>query len=152
MNKKPDNQLAHNKYASFQYNLLEQIEAGIVLTGAEVKSIKARNINLKPAYISIENNEAILKNCHISPYQNAPDPHYQPDKNRKLLLHKEQIIYLEKQINENRLTVVPVSIYLKKGKIKISIALAQGKKMHDKRQDLKKKSQNREIQRHFRSN
>jgi SsrA-binding protein len=148
--KKTDSRLADNRHAFYQYEITDQIEAGIVLTGAEVKSIRARHINLKPAYISIEKGEAILKKCHISPYQKAADLKYEPERERKLLLNRQQIHYLDSQTSEHGLTIVPLSVYLKKGKIKMQIGLGRGKKVYDKRQDLKKKAQNKEISRHFR--
>lgn len=148
--KSPDNQLATNRLAFHNYEILEKFEAGIVLSGPEVKSARAKQINLKPAYISIESGEAILKNSHIAPYKPANDQHYQPDRYRKLLLHRDQLAFLDKKLSEKGLTLVPLSAYIKKGKIKIQIGLGKGKQSHDKRQDLKKKSQTREIERHFR--
>jgi SsrA-binding protein len=148
--KTPDNQLANNRLAYHNYEIIEKIEAGIVLTGPEVKSVRARQINLKPAYISIESGQAILKNCHISAYKPANDLKYQPERYRKLLLHKNQLLYLDKKLSEKGLTLVPLSAYLIKGKIKLQIGLGKGKQAHDKRHDLKKKSQSREIERHFR--
>ncbi len=150
MNKSPDNQLANNRLAFHNYEILEKFEAGIVLTGPEVKSARAKHINLKPAYVSIEGGQAVLKNCHIAPYKPANDQHYLPDRQRNLLLHKEQLAFLDKKLSEKGLTLVPLSAYIKKGKIKIQIGLGKGKQGHDKRQDLKKKSQTREIERHFR--
>lgn len=148
--KKSESRLADNRHAFYQYEIIDQIEAGLVLTGAEVKSVRARHINLKPAYISIEKGEAILKKCHISPYQAAADSKYDPERQRKLLLNRQQINYLDSQTAEHGLTIIPLSVYLKKGKIKMQIGLGKGKKQHDKRQDLKKKAQNKEIARHFR--
>lgn len=146
----PDNQLANNRYAFHQYEILEKIEAGIVLTGAEVKSARNHDISIKPAYASIENGEVLLKNCHISPYKLANDPHYVPERYRRLLLNHKEIAYLDSQTRENGLTLIPLSVYLKKGRIKVELGLCRGKKLHDKRQDLKRKAQTREIERHFR--
>ncbi len=145
-----DSQLAHNRYAFHQYEVLEKIEAGIVLTGAEVKSVRNHDISIKPAYASIEGNQVILKNCHIAPYKLANDPLYNPERYRQLLLNHKQITFLDSQIRENGLTLIPLSVYLKKGRIKVELGLCRGKKLHDKRQDLKKKAQTREIERHFR--
>lgn len=142
--------LADNRYAYHQYEILEKIEAGIVLTGPEVKSVRAHNINLKPAYASVESGEVILKNCHIAPYKQANDQHYDPDRFRKLLLNKKEIAWLDAQINEHRLTLVPLSAYLKKGRIKIELGLGRGKQLHDRRQDLKRRDEEREIARHVR--
>lgn len=147
---KPDTQLANNRQAFHNYQILEQYEAGIVLTGAEVKSARAKQINIKPAYISIENGEAILKNCHIAPYLAAADTKYDPHRQRKLLLNRQQLDFLANQVDEKGLTLIPTAVYLKKGKIKVAVGLGQGKKLHDKRQDLKRKDQTREIERHFR--
>ena len=143
-------QLANNRYAFHQYEILEKIVAGIVLTGAEVKSARAHEINLKPAYASIEKGQVILKNCHIAPYKHANDPQYNPDRFRQLLLHKKEIAWLDSQINENNLTLIPLAAFLQKGKIKIELGLGRGKKLHDKRQDSKRHDQDREIARHFR--
>jgi SsrA-binding protein len=142
--------LADNRYAYHQYEILEKIEAGIVLSGAEVKSVRNHDINLKPAYASVEGGEIWLKNCHISPYKSANDPDYNPERFRRLLLNKKEIVWLESQSNEHGLTIIPLSVYLKKGRIKVELGLGRGKKLHDKRQDLKRQDQNREISRHFR--
>jgi len=143
-------QLANNRHAFHQYEVLEKFEAGIVLTGAEVKSTRAHEINLKSGYASIEKGEVILKNIHISPYKLANDPDFNPERYRRLLLNRKEIDHIEKQIHKNGLTLVPLSVYLKKGKIKVEIGLCKGKKQHDKRHDLKKKDQERQIAKHFR--
>ncbi len=146
----PSAHLADNRQAWHQYEILEKIEAGIALTGAEVKSARAHEINLKSAYAGIENGQVLLKNCHIAPYKPANDPNYNPDRPRVLLLNKKEIGWLEAQMDEGGLTLVPLSAYLKKGRIKIELGLGRGKKLFDKRQDLKRRDQNREISRHFR--
>lgn len=146
-----ESHLASNRQAFHQYEILEKFEAGIVLTGAEVKSCRAKQINLKPAYASIEGGRVILKKCHISPYQKAIDAStYEPERPRYLLLNHKEIAHLDRQLSEHGLTLVPLNCYLKKGKVKIEMGLGKGKQVHDKRQDLKKKSQDREISRHFR--
>ncbi|MCC6643126.1 SsrA-binding protein SmpB [Candidatus Peregrinibacteria bacterium] len=146
-----DSRLASNRKAFHQYEIIEKMEAGIILTGAEVKSARAKQINLKPAYVSIQNGEAFLKKCHISAYNKATsDTPHEAERDRKLLLNKIQIAHLDSQLSEHGLTVIPLNAYLKKGKIKIEIGLGRGKKLHDKRQDLKRKAQTREISRHFR--
>lgn len=145
-----DSQLANNRYAFHQYEVLEKIEAGLVLTGAEVKSCRNHDINIKPAYAGIENGTVWLKNCHIAPYKLANDQHYNPDRFRQLLLNKKEIEYLDKQSRENGLTIIPLAVYLKKGRVKVELGLCRGKKLHDKRQNLKRKAQTREIERHFR--
>jgi SsrA-binding protein len=148
--KQTDSRLADNRHAFYQYEILDKFEAGLVLTGAEVKSIRGHHMNLKASYISIENGEAILKKSHISAYQAAADQKYNPERERKLLLNRKELTFLDTQTSEHGLTIVPLSVYLKKGKVKMQIGLARGKQTFDKRQDLKKKAQDREISRHFR--
>ena len=151
MSKAPDNQLADNRYAFHQYEILEKFEAGIVLTGGEVKSIRHGQVNLKPAYAAVESGNIYLKQANISPYKQAHDfKSYDAERPRRLLLHAHEITYLEKQLQTKGYTLVPLGLYLKKGKIKVSLGLGKGKQAHDKRQDLKRKDQNREIERHFR--
>ena len=139
--------LAENRQAYHQYEILEKITAGLVLSGPEVKSARAKHLNLKSAYASIENGQALLKNLHISAYQAAPDPHYNPERVRHLLLHKKEIFYLDNQLSQKGLTLIPLQAHLTRGKIKIVLGLCRGKKLYDKRQDLKKKVQNLEIKR-----
>jgi SsrA-binding protein len=148
---KTSSRLANNRQAFHQYEILEKIEAGIVLTGAEVKSTRAHEINIKSGYASIDKGEVILKNCHISPYKLAHDPNYNPDRHRKLLLNRKEITHLEKQIHESNLALIPLSIFLKKGKIKVELGLGKGKKQYDKRHDLKRKDQELQMSRHFRN-
>lgn len=147
---KSDSQLANNRYAFHQYEILEKFEAGIVLTGAEVKSARAHEINIKSGYAGIENGEVILKNTHISPYKLANDQNFNPERHRKLLLNRKEINQIEKDIHEGGLTLIPLGVFLKKGKIKVQLGLGRGKKQFDKRQDLKKKDQERQISRLFR--
>ncbi len=148
--KKTDSRLAENRQAFHQYEILDKFEAGLVLTGAEVKSCRQKHLHLKTAYISLENSQAVLKKCHIAAYAAAADQHYQPDRERRLLLNRKELTFLQKQTSEHGLTIVPLSAYLKKGKIKLEIALVRGKKLHDKRQTLKRKAQDRDIARYFR--
>jgi SsrA-binding protein len=148
MEKQPtDNTLTKNKKAFADYQILEKYEAGFVLSGAEVKSIRGGNVNLKSSYASIENGEIIAKNIHISPYKPAEQKNYDPVGNRKLLLNKKEIIQIENELATEGKTLIPLSLYLKKGKIKVCLGLCQGKKHYDKRQDLKKKAQDLEIRR-----
>lgn len=139
--------LAKNKKAYFDYKILETIEAGIVLTGPEVKSVKQNQINLKGAYVAITNNEANLLNAHIAPYKFAGKIKYDPKRSRKLLLHKKEIDYLIGKSHEQGLTTLPLSVYLKKGIIKIEIGIGQGKKKYDKRETIKKREADRTIKR-----
>lgn len=142
-----ENILSDNRKAFHEYEVLEKIECGIVLTGSEVKSVRARQFNIKPGYASIEAGQVILKNTHISPYKPAHDLNFNPERYRNLLLHRKQIDLLDKQIIQGGLTLIPLQVHLQKGKIKVLLGLCKGKKLHDKRDDLKKKAQNLEINR-----
>ena len=139
--------LIKNKKAYFDYKILENLEAGIVLTGAEVKSIKQSQINLKGAYVAITGNEANLLNAHIAPYKFANQNSYNPTRSRKLLLHKKEIDYLIGKSREKGITILPLSAYTKKGLIKLEVGIGQGKKKYDKRETIKKREGEREIQR-----
>ena len=141
--------LTKNREATFQFEVIEKYEAGIVLNGPEVKSVKEGQVNLKGSYITIDHDEAILKKAHISPYKQASENNSEPLRDRKLLMHKKEILQLDHQIQANGLTLIPLSLFLKKGKIKVSLALCRGKKIHDKRENLKKKAQHREIERNI---
>jgi len=140
--------LAKNKKAYFDYEILEKIEAGIVLEGFEVKSVKLGHISLKGSYVVIKDNEAYLLNTHISPYQPANMPKdYDPTRSRKLLLKRSEIAQLIGKSKSQGLTVLPLSVYTKKGKIKIEIGVGRGKKKHEKRQALKRRESDKEIRR-----
>jgi len=134
--------IAKNKQALHNYQIIETIEAGLVLSGSETKSIKLGRINLKGSYINImDDSNAILKNTHISNYKPASvlQKYYNPTQDRKLLLHKKQIRYLLGKSKEKTLTIIPTKIYLKNNLIKIEIAIARGIKKYDKRELLKKR-------------
>ena len=138
--------LAENRYAKFQYEILETIEAGIELLGTEVKSIRNSNVNLRDGYCSFRDGEIILLNVHISPHKNVGSFfNHDPLRNRKLLLHKKEIIKLKSKTEKKGLTIVPLSIYLKGSWIKLTIGVGKGKKLHDKRQADKQKDIKREI-------
>ena len=126
--------LSANRQASHNYFLLERFEAGMVLTGTEVKSAKDGQIQLKDAYAAVLNNEAWLVNAHISQYSHGNRENHVPVRNRKLLLHRREIDKLQGQTREKGLAVIPTKIYLKKGRIKCELAVAKGKKLHDKRE------------------
>jgi len=144
--------LTVNKRAKYDYNILETLEAGLVLKGYEVKSIKIGHISLKGAYISIKNNQAFLLNTHISPFQPKNTPKdYDPERIRKLLLHKKEIQRLIGKSNERGLTLVPIKVYTKRGKIKLEFGVGRGKKKIDKRQSIKKRESKREIERRLKS-
>jgi len=139
--------LALNKRAKYDYNLLETFEAGLVLKGHEVKSIKTGHISLKGAYVIIKNNEAYLINANIPPYQpkNISED-YSPNRTIKLLLHKKEIKSLIGKSKERGLTLIPIKVYTKKGKIKLEFAVGQGKKKIDKREAIKKREVKRKIE------
>jgi SsrA-binding protein len=143
------NILTINKRASHDYAFLETYEAGIVLSGQEVKSIKNGSISIKGAFITFSNNEPFLAKAHISPYKNAKAiSSYDPERPRKLLLKKREIISLLGKKQMQGLTIIPIKLYTaKRGLIKIQIALAKGKKIYDKRKDIAKKESDRRIKR-----
>jgi SsrA-binding protein len=139
--------LATNKKARHDYFIEEVYECGIELKGTEVKSIRAGRINLKEGFASVDNAEVFLKQVHISPYEQGNIHNVDPVRVRKLLLHKYEIRKLIGAIKEKGYSLVPLSVYLKRGKVKVSIGLAKGKKLYDKRQDLAKKDAQRRMQR-----
>lgn len=131
---------AENKKAFFEYQILEKFEAGLSLTGPEVKSAQANRINISSAYILISGGHARLLNASIAPYQpNNQTSKHQTDRTRDLLLSKSEILYLQGKIQQKGLTILPLKVYTKKAKIKVEIALAKGKKLHDKREAIKKR-------------
>ena len=136
------------KRARYLYEILETFEAGVELTGTEVKSIRAGKVNLQDGYALIRNGEAWLINVHISPY-NASGQYFnhEPRRTRKLLLHRQEIRKLIGKVEQQGLTLVPLKMYFKRGWVKVSIALGKGKKIHDKRESLKKRQDQREMQR-----
>ena len=136
--------VASNKFANFNYFILETYEAGIVLEGSEIKSIRGGNVNLKDSYIQIKNMEAFILNMYIARYEEGNQFNHDERRTRKLLLHKKEILKLKSEIKENGKTIVPVKLYMKNGKVKILIAVAKGKKLYDKRDALKKKDLERE--------
>jgi len=140
--------LAVNKRATYDYEILEKYEAGISLFGCEVKSTKTGHISLKGSYIVIKNNEAYLLNAFIPPYQTKNTPSdYDPSRSRKLLLHKSEIKSLIGKTKQKGLTLVPIKLYTKKGKIKLEFALAKGKRKVDKREKIKKREAERKMRR-----
>ena len=140
--------LAQNRRARFEYEILKTYEVGIELKGTEVKSIREGKINLSESYCRVtELMEGWLMQFHISPYDFGNRHNHDPVRPRRLLLHKGELRRLYGQIREAGLTIVPLKVYLKKGLIKLEIALVKGKKIHDKRETLKKKEVNREMER-----
>ena len=136
-----------NKKARFNYEIIEKIEAGISLKGTEVKSIRNKNVSIGESYAQIKDDEVFLHNLHISPYEQGNRENHDPIRVRKLLLHKHEIKKLVSKIQQKGLSLVPLSIYLRKGKIKVELAIGRGKRLVDKRETLKKKAVEREIAR-----
>lgn len=147
---KPDSKiltLAQNKKAYHDYEVLDKYEAGIMLNGDEVKSIKNGQMNLRGAFVDTFKEEAFLNEAHISRYKNSSRLDYNPTRKRKLLLHKNQILKIEAEMAQKGITVAPLEVYLKNGLIKILIGICRGKKLYDKRETLKKRDQDMEIKR-----
>jgi len=144
--------LAYNRRAKFDYDILKEYEAGIILKGYEVKSVKNKKASLKGAFVVAHDEELFLVNSHIPLYEYAGDvPGYDPDRSRKLLLHKKEIAYLQGKAKTEGLTLVPLSMYNKKGKVKLLFALAKGKKKYDKRQVIKQREDNIKIEREMKN-
>ena len=142
--------IARNKKARFNYDLSDRYEAGMVLTGSEVKSLRMGKANLSDSYARLKNGEMWLVSCHISPYPFASYENHEPERPRKLLMHKREINKLSGKIQEQGMSLIPLAIYFKRGRAKVELALAKGKKAHDKRQTIKKRDQQREIARAMR--
>lgn len=138
-----------NRQAKFNYEILETFEAGIVLTGTEIKSLRNGNANIKDSYANIKNEEIFLLNMHISHYEEGNIFNHEETRTRKLLLHKKEILKLKNKIDLNGYTIVPLKIYFVKNKAKVLIGLAKGKKTYDKREDIKKRDIDREIRKEF---
>ncbi|MEW5877794.1 MAG: SsrA-binding protein SmpB [Acidobacteriota bacterium] len=138
--------LAQNRKARFEYEFLERFVAGIALTGSEVKSVRDGRVNLQDGYVAFENGEAFLVNVHIAPYANAGYAGHDPLRPRKLLLHKREIKRLWGKVQEKGLTLIPLAIGLEGNWIKVELALAKGKKVHDKRETLKRRELDREAE------
>ena len=145
--KTPPSTVAVNKKARHLYELSEFTEAGIVLTGPEVKSIRAGKVNFIDSYVDFRQGEAWLISLNIAPYANAGYMPQEPDRSRKLLLHEGEISKFAGLVAQQGLTVVPVRIYFKRGKVKVEIALGKGKKLHDHRETLKRKAAERDMAR-----
>ena len=139
--------LAQNKKASHDYNILETVEAGIVLTGTEIKSVREGRVTLKDGFAQIKNDEAWLENVHISEYTAGNRFNHDPLRRRKLLLHKKQIVQLGQKTSAKGVTLVLLKVYLKNGFAKVLIGVATGKHEYDKRETIKRRDQEREIQR-----
>src|SRR3954464_5114096 len=142
--------VATNRQASYRYNLLDKWEAGMQLQGSEVKSLRDGKVQLKDAYAAVHDGEVWLHNVHIAPYPAAARENHEPERERKLLMHRREIDRLIGKSQEKGLTIVPTRMYFKGRNAKVEIALAKGKDMHDKRRDLRDKDQRREIDRALR--
>ena len=147
--KEPRKLIANNKKARFDYFIEETYEAGMVLHGTEVKSLRMGKCSIKEAYIKIDHGEVIVCNMNITPYEKGNIFNKDPLRVRKLLLHQIQINKLETQLTQKGYTLVPLQVYLNKGLVKIEIGLGKGKKLYDKRQDIAKKDQKREAEKEF---
>lgn len=148
--KQQEKVVAENRQARFEYEIIEVYEAGLELKGTEVKSLRAGKANLRDSFCLIKNGEAWVHNLHISPYEQGNRFNHEPTRVRKLLLHKHEIMKLFGAISQKGLTIVPLKIYFTRGKAKMAIALARGKKLWDKRQDMADRDAKREIERAFR--
>lgn len=139
--------VSQNKKAFHDYFILDTYEAGIELKGTEIKSVRKGSVNLKDSFIRIKDNEAFIENMHIAPYEQGNRFNHEPLRTRKLLLHKKEIKKLQKEVKENGLTIVPTKLYFNTSKLKVEVCLARGKKLYDKRQDIKAKDAKRDVER-----
>ena len=135
----------NNRKANYNYQILDKIEAGIVLTGTEIKSIRSGKANIKDSYATVKNGEMFLINMHISAYENGNIFNHDETRTRKLLLHKNEILKLNDKIRLEGFTLVPLKVYIKNGKAKVLIGVGRGKNNYDKREDIKKRDIEREI-------
>ena len=142
--------VSKNRKAAHDYFLLDRYEAGIVLQGSEIKSIRNGQMSLKEAYVQIENNEAWLVDAHISPYDHSGRFNHDPVRPRRLLLHKKEIRELWDSVRQRGMTIIPTRVYLKDGRAKVEIALARGKKTYDKREAIAKRDRERDSAREMR--
>ena len=147
MKDKQDKDIAVNRKAYHDYFVDEKYEAGLVLTGTEIKSIRGGRVNLRDGYVAIRDGEAWLVNMHISPYDQGNRENHDPRQDRKLLLHRREILKMQSQVQERGYTVVPLRLYLSNNRAKVEIALVRGKKLYDKRDSLARKEADRSIER-----
>ena len=140
-----------NRKARFNYDLIDTIECGIVLKGTEIKSIRAGKANIKDSYGIIKNNEVYILNMHISPYENGGVFNHEETRTRKLLLHKNEILKLKNKLELEGFTLIPLKVYFVNGKAKIELGLCKGKKLYDKREDVKKRDIEREIAKKYKA-
>jgi SsrA-binding protein len=140
-----DKVIATNRKAYHDYEILETYEAGIVLRGTEVKSLRESQVNFKDCYAAVDNGEAWLIGCYISPYHHGTDANHDPERKRKLLLHKKEVQRLLGKVAERGLTMIPLRLYFKSGRAKCELGLARGKKLHDKRASIREREAKREM-------
>lgn len=152
MDDKKSGDLVKNRTASFNYEILETFESGIVLKGTEIKSLRDHGGNLQEAYIKVVKDELWLVGCSIAPYRFGNIQNHEEKRERKLLMHKREINELKDATQKKGLTVIPLNIYLKAGKAKLKIAICRGKKLADKRSSIKERDQKREVQRAIKQN
>lgn len=144
------NVIVTNKKAAYDYFILSKYEAGIVLQGSEIKSIHNHAVNLKDSYVVIKNQEVFILNMHIAEYSHGNLFNHDPFRTRKLLLHKKEILKMQLKIKQEGFTLIPTKLYFnEKGKVKVEIALAKGKKLYDKRETIKQREQKRELQKNY---
>jgi len=139
--------VATNRKAGFEYFLFERFEAGLALKGSEIKSIRAGQISLAESYIRVEENQAWLIEAHIAPYAQANRFNHDPKRSRRLLLHRKEIREMWDAVRQKGVTIVPIRVYLKNGRAKLEIAIAKGKKLHDKREAIARRDAEREMER-----
>ena len=142
--------IAKNRKAYFQYEILEKIEAGVVLTGTEVKSIRNRDVSINESFAHLNNGEIFVYEMHVGQYKQGNRQNHEPKRIRKLLLHKREIAKIAGKIKQKGYTMIPLSLYFKEGVVKVELALVRGKTKIDKREDIKKRDIDREIQRAMR--
>jgi SsrA-binding protein len=143
--------IVDNRRARHDYHLLDRVEAGLVLTGTEVKSLRDGRASLQQSYADVRDGEAWLVGSHISVYDQGSSRNHDPDRDRKLLLHRGEIESLAGKVRERGLTLVPTRLYFKDGRVKVELALARGKELHDKRRDIAKREADRQIERALKS-
>jgi SsrA-binding protein len=142
-------EITHNRKAFHDYHILDRIEAGLVLTGGEIKSVRAGQINIRAAYAKIQDGELWLVSAHIAQYQSNPYKHA-PERDRKLLVHRDEILKLQGQVSQKGYTIVPLRVYIKDHHAKVELGLAKGKRQYDKRQAIKQRETEREARRSMR--
>lgn len=139
--------LASNRKAYHDYTIDETYEAGVALTGTEIKSVRAGSLNLRDSYAQVRNGELWLMNVHVAPYEPASRQNVDPYRDRKLLMHRKEILRLNSRVQEKGLTLIPLRVYLKKNRAKVELGLGRGKKQYDKRDAIAKRDSAREMQR-----